>query len=705
MKEIVKTIGEKHSLVFLEAAAGHLGGLAVSEVSPNTLCALLGMVVQSLHVTHCAEKLAPHLQSLMLDSALPLVRCTPKDELLWKSDPVQFIYATLSQGQGHGGVRFAALQLIKAAAKLTGPDHSPLIVVLVRYIAEFVMTGANPRSPSELLTPDTYSSLLQVLQSVHDMCEEEPELESFLRPLFDKHLMPLFTSDRASPPSYLQYRLLALLPVYQSYVDIVLFEQHILAYISSPHLAIQFIAMVSLADMITMADISRLDEQVSKVIVEKCMHLCTAVDCDETLKCVEVIIGTVSEYLGDSCKEIIGQLLNRWWNGKNASAGSSRDQDEDKNPLSEADNCIDGVQTILKSAKMSPAAWEAITENLLRVLKASAIFKDPFSAEKTVSTLGLVMSKLKRCPEPVFAHVPLICYMILGKPNTLEQSSAEDKALLAALDWWRLNPLSLETLLGFFGNLVQVGGRPLHELKDPAGIPYSVLCLEVFKAASRLGLQNRSSWEVAAAVKLVLLILENPSSGATHFLEEIVKAVLAFFRETDGSHQIVSLSMKFVSTLFWRFPEQSFAILTNLGEWEKLIGLYESQACALSSLYDRRLFVLGVSSVLLRGGAGSSGAKFLELMIDVYEGKKFAQRENEDSEDADDSDYHEEDDSPEDEVYRSPVLDVRVFEVVGQVKQQLPQLWQALTQDSRLKGEKIAAGLLEEDEGAFEDED
>lgn len=706
MRDTVQAIAEKHALRFLEAAAAHLAGLATSELSPKTLCALLGMLVQALTVAPCAERLAPHLQALLLDSALPLVRCSARDEQLWKSDPVQFVYSTLAQGQGLGGVRFAALQLVKAAAKLVGPDHQPLVVVVVRYLAEFISSGVNPRNPAEALTADTFASLLQVLQAVHELCEEEPDLEAILRPLFDKRLMPLFTESKAGPPSYLQYRLLALLPVYQSFVDVVLFEQHILAYISSPHLAVQFAAMVSLADMITLSDVRKLDEQTSRQVVEKCMGLSAAIDCDETLKCVEVIISAVSEHLGDSCREVVLQLLSRWWSGKAAAAGPEEQPEEDRNPLSEADSCIDGVQTILRSAQMSPAAWEAITAGLLKVLKGSAVSKDVFSAEKTVGALGLVLSKLQRCPEPVLAHVPLVCYMILGRPNALEQSSAEDKALFAALDWWRQNPLSLETLLGFFGNLVQFGGQPLHLQKDPAGIPYSVLLLEVFKTSGRQGLEHKSSWEVSSAVRLVLQVLENPASGAGEFLEELIVAVLEFFRATDGSHQVLSLSMKFASTLFWRFPQESFAILSRLGEWDRLISLYQTQASALGSRYDRRLFVLGVSAVLLNCGPCPAGGRLLELMLDVYAGQKLSQHTNEDSEDADDSDYHEEDDAPEDEVYRSPVLDAKAFEAVAAVQQRLPELWAALPAAARAKGEQIAAGRFEEDEdeGLFEDD-
>jgi len=703
MQAAVKAVSERHALGFLEAAAAHLAGYPSVEVSPNTLCALLGMLVQALHVSHCAEKLAPHLPALMLDSALPLVRVTAQDEQLWKLDPVQFVYASLAQASGLAGVRHAALQLIKAAARLLGPDHQPQLLLLVRFVAEFVATGKNPRNPAETLSTDTYCALLHVLQTVHDLCEEEPELETYLRPLFDKHLMPLFTASTDSPPSYLQFRLLSLLPMYQSFVDVVLFERHILKYICSPHLAIQFASMVSLADMISMSDMDKLDEQASRVIVEKCMNLCGSVDCDETLKCVEVIISSVSEYLGDSCREVVLQLLSRWWNGKQTSS-SSTGQEEDRNPLSEADTCIDGVQTILKSAQMSPAAWEAITEGLLKVLKASVVFKDVFSAEKTVSTLGLVIGKLQRCPEAVFSHVPLVCYMMLGRPNALEPSSAEEASLFAALDWWRLNPLGLESLLGFFGNLVQLGGRPLHALHDAAGIPFSLLFLEVFKACGKLGLENKSSWEVASAVRLVLLLLENPASGAAHFLEDLVVAVLAFFRATDGSHQVVNLSMKFASTLFWRYPLESVSILRRLGEWERVLGLYETQASALGSQYDRRLFVLGVSSLLLHCGADTAGDRLLALVVEVYAGKKPSQHTEEDSEDADDSDYHEEDDAPEDEVYRSPVLDAKVLEVLRAVKQQLPELWQALPEDAQVKGEKIVSGELEAEEGLFEDD-
>ena len=67
----------------------------------------------------------------------------------------------------------------------------------------------------------------------------------------------------------------------------------------------------------------------------------------------------------------------------------------------------------------------------------------------------------------------------------------------------------------------------------------------------------------------MLLLLENPASGAAHFLEDLVVAVLAFFRATDGSHQVVNLSMKFASTLFWRYPLESVSILRRLGEWER----------------------------------------------------------------------------------------------------------------------------------------
>ena len=678
MRGVVRDIIDKYSLKFLEVSSKYLESMRVSEVSPKTLNAIMGLIIQSLNINSCVDTLRPFLPPLALDMLIPLLQPTDRDNHLWTHDPVQFIYSTLSKDDGFTGIKHTALQLIKSISKLSSADGPPMPAVILRYIQQYISTSENPRKPGEKMDNETYVCLLHVLNAIHDSIDDtsDEDIHTILLDVMGRMMNRI--CGHTIITSYIDYMILSILSLYNRYIDIKMYSSHITRYIYCDHVCIQYISLISLSDMMNSTDVSIEGNDEYKKIVDVCVYICDTVECDETIKCVENIMSVVSHHIGDGCATIIMKMIGKWWSGKRTGApNDTDDDDDDKFPLRDVDGCMDSVHTIIKNTSISYEALEGVCDELWRVFRWSAVNRDLYGVESTINTVSLIISKTKRVSQTTITNYPLVCFLYTGPPpmNSPASLSQDDRILYDSMAWWRDSKPDVEVAVSLFSAFTRFAERSLGEYFHK----------ETSYAAITVGVcHSLASEDQRGTFRLLFVLIENPQSGIEAFIGEVIS--LSARGGKSGSprrEEIILLSM-----LLFRFPQSTFGYLSNLGLWEAVFSTYRRFEMDGASRFGSWWYVLGLSASLAhveqsREVAGEALEKLVGLCRESMGGAAIEEMEEEGGDSDSDSDYNEEDEVFDSDSHRSLVYEADLLGAVVSARDRNPEAWGLLSSETR----------------------
>lgn len=548
-------------------------------VSPKTIAFCLKNITCCLNNEGCFYKMAEHMERIMLEFAVPLLALNEKDCQYWKEEPVQFVYSNNIKTDDHCVVKNAAEELIqKIASSKTSSNGSPLVYSLVNFVTECLKSGRNARTSKPV---DDFSTeyLLHSLECVHEVVKLEKSIRSNLAWFFEQFIVPQMTG----PCEYLRARACSIYSRIGYFFDFPQQEayfkacQGISACLADKHLPVQVAAAGGLSVLLFDAEAKHLLKGDLRNILQIILDLMNEIEFDGLVQALEGIISEFEDDIDPFAGGLIRGLMEAFFRYK-----SNSNQDDDPNEAVDeaeraAEACLDTINNILRT-NLEPKQFQDSIVPVLTILNSTIKGGDQINFEKSLGLLNLLLYKNQTLSNDLVFYYPLLCYLIVGKPNknlSVQDVPEEMLELLEKVgqkDGW-LDDLSIIT--GCLLNYIQKLGEGFLKATDFYGLSFPALLFEVIKKIGSESIETEQEWNLIYSMKILMGFVENLPGLIDDFLPQIVGLVRELL-SLDNSNSLTVMILQVVSCLIWYNPHKFLATIESENAAKILFTWFEN---------------------------------------------------------------------------------------------------------------------------------
>lgn len=517
--------------------------------------------------------LKPHLAFLLFEVVHPVLCLTPKDLALWAEDPHEFVRKTNDVFEDFLDPVYAAANLLADLCTKRGKDC--LTNVLTFYTGILNAYLLAPEAERDYIQKD---AALHALFSLDGVLTKSKVHKAQVETMIVTHILPEFTN----PHGFLRLRACKVFS--RKYMEAIKFanEQTLVAIVNGmlacmfdPELpvrieaakTIRFVVMYPHSDTVVDVLRPRLPQ-----ILEQFFSLMDQIGNDEVVVALEHIIDRFSDEIGPFSVQLVSKFVEFF---QQFTAAAEEDEDASLAAVS----CLDAINTILMSIHSHPELYNLMVPTLGPVVqKVLTDFDFVEYMESGIDILGSLAFYSNKISPALWSLFPLI---------------------FASYNDWAADYLTnfVPVIDNFVGR--DVDGFLTGVATDPA-TGRSVRYLELVFAMAKGVLENDKAQDVdvCAACRLLYSLLHNLFGQ----VDECVPALALLTCKRLAEQPLVDATARslfgVLGSLFHYNPVLTLAAIESLGATAGVFKLWLGDLKRYNTPLDRKLFVLGVMSML-----------------------------------------------------------------------------------------------------------
>lgn len=514
----------------------------------------------------------PHLGFLIFEVIHPVLCLTPKDLQLWAEDPHEFVRKTNDVFEDFLDPVYAASNLLSDLCTKRGKDCLPNVLAFYNNILTTYL--AAPEAERDFIQKD---AALHALFSLDGVLTKSKAHKDQVEAMIVNHILPEFKN----PHGFLRLRACRLFS--RKYIEGIQFrnEQTLVAIVNGmldcmfdPELpvrieaakTIRFVVMYPHSESVVDVLRPRLPQ-----ILEQFFSLMDEIGNDEVVVALEHIIDRFATEIGPFSLQLIAKFVEFF---EQFTAAAEDDEDASLAAVS----CLDAINTILMSVHNHPELYALMVPALAPVIqKILTDFDYVEYMESGIDILGSLAFYSEKLPPQLWSMFPL---------------------MFTAFNDWASDYLTnfVPVIDNFVGR--DVDGFLAGVWVDPASntqVRYLELVFNMAKAV----LDNASAQDidVVAACRVLYSLLHNLFGQIDQCIPAIVLLVATRLAAPLGDSTSRHLLGVFSSLLHYN-PVLTLEALESLGATAGALKVWLDDLKRYDTFLDRKLFVLGVMSIL-----------------------------------------------------------------------------------------------------------
>lgn len=514
----------------------------------------------------------PHLGFLIFEVIHPVLCLTPKDLTLWAEDPHEFVRKTNDVFEDFLDPVYAASNLLSDLCTKRGKDCLPNVLAFYNNVLTTYL--ATPENERDFIQKD---AALHALFSLDGVLTKSKAHKDQVEAMIVNHILPEFKN----PHGFLRLRACRLFS--RKYIEGIQFrnEQTLVNIVNGmldcmfdPELpvrieaakTIRFVVMYPHSDTVVDVLRPRLPQ-----ILEQFFSLMDEIGNDEVVVALEHIIDRFATEIGPFSLQLIAKFVEFF---EQFTAAAEDDEDASLAAVS----CLDAINTILMSVHNHPELYALMVPALAPVIqKILTDFDYVEYMESGIDILGSLAFYSEKLPPQLWSLFPL---------------------MFTSFNDWASDYLTnfVPVIDNFVGRDVE--GFLAGVWVDPASntqVRYLELVFNMAKAA----LDNASAQDidVVAACRVLYSLLHNLFGQIDQCIPAIVLLVatrLAAPLEDSTARHLLGV----FSSLLHYNPVLTLEALESLGATAGALKVWLDDLARYDTFLDRKLFVLGVMSIL-----------------------------------------------------------------------------------------------------------
>ncbi|TMW66813.1 hypothetical protein Poli38472_014125 [Pythium oligandrum] len=514
----------------------------------------------------------PHLPFLLFEVIHPVLCLTPKDLKLWAEDPHEFVRKTNDVFEDFLNPVYAAANLLADLCTKRGKDC--LSNVLMFYTNVLTTYLSQPESERDYIQKD---AALHALFSLDGVLTKSKAHKAQVETMITTHILPEFKN----PHGFLRLRACKLFS--RKYIEAIRFrdEQTLVQIVNGmldcmfdPELpvrieaakTIRFVVQYPHSDTVLEVLQPRLPQ-----ILEQFFNLMDEIGNDEVVIALEQIIDKFADQIGPFSLQLIAKFVEFFQQFTVAG-------EEDEDACLAAVSCLDAINTILVSVHNHPELYPLMVPSLAPILeKVLTDFDYVEYMESGLEIFGSLAYCCNKIPPQLWALFPLIF--------TCFDDFAADYL-----------PNFVHVIDNFVGRDIDTFVAGVYT--DKSGVQKRYVDLVVGMAQRVLEDKAAQEVDICAATRLLYSLLHNLFGKVDDLVYEMVRLGASRLASDEMGDGAVRTLLGLIASLLHYNPLLTVEALEHLQATQGVFTLWMSKLSLLESPLDRKLFVLGVMSLL-----------------------------------------------------------------------------------------------------------
>lgn len=575
-------------------------------MSPKTVCYSLSTVRNSLEIDDICKMAEKHLEPMLLDQIIPMLALNSKDEELWKSDPADYIYSQRVKSDDHNMLKNAAEEAITYLSGVE-VENELLLYKCFNFIGFCLVKSENPRT-SQPIGPLQKEYLLNCLEILGDRLQYHKSLVSNLAPLFEQYVVPDLMSDhevmRARACSV--YASLGAVVEYAHQEAYIRACQGICNCLASKSLPVKVSAAESLNVFLQNPGAKELLEADLEKILDLVLDLMNQIELDELVVALEGIIKEFGGRAGKYTVKLIEGLTLAFFQYKNHM--NNRNEEGSDELLGDestraAEASLNTINNILKS-NLNNEIYMEVGGFILQIFNSTILSCDDVCFDKCLGLLNLLLYKANKLNDQLVFYFPLICYLIVGKPNgnpTSDISSfpEELQEVILKVNTKRRWFESLGSVVGCFLNFMQKCGTDFLRGKDFYGNTFIELLFGVIKKIGEESMRSKEYGNLLYSLRIIMGLLENFRGQVDDLLGDILQIVRELLKECQGNKSSLrSMILQVAAMMLWYDPHFTVKLLKNNNYFEELIAVWFDHLAQFETEHEKERELYGIVALI-----------------------------------------------------------------------------------------------------------
>lgn len=562
-------------------------------VSSRVMTFALKFVNNCLSLDRCASQMKDYLEQIMLDFCLPLLAVNEKDYEYWKDDPAQYIYSENCKTDDHNMMKNAADDLISKIADIRlSKTTPPMVYNLINFIYESLDKMQNIRT-KQAIDPFAKEYLLHAFQATTDSFKLDKNIRSKLEDFSARFIIPEMLGDNELLKARCcwLYSRIGYFFQFKQRDYLLKMCQGISSCLSQKNLVVKVAAAEAMSVLLKSKDAQDLMRPDLDNILKIILQLLKDIEYDGTISALEAIIDSFEADIAPHSDRLLEGLglayvsYKRSANCNNSHQHGDNEEDVEGENERAASACLDTMANLL-SAKLSQETYRKCINPILEILNTSILVNDQVDFHSAIALLNLLVYKNEKIQEILVFYFPILCYLIVGKPNKnlqMDVSAFPDQMqeVLSRMEKRIDFSEDVEIMTACMLNFFQKTGDQFLNGVDFYGESFIDLVFEVAKTLGQEGLDAGRSHCLQYALKLLAGLLENFKGKVDNILERILNIVAELLNQPEKSNASVGWCESLLCSAIWYNAEMTIRFLKERdlvqGWFESLILLTSEQ--------------------------------------------------------------------------------------------------------------------------------
>jgi len=616
-------------------------------------------IFYSLKIPEFREMLNEHLEELLFDVFLPMVRLSLIDLQNWKTDQVEFVHSQEDFSHVARDIKHQGIDNVTEICRHTAPDKIHYLYKFMVFAFSVIDQGINPRTnekADDLLLEAIFTCIEMLADQIKKFSEINEKMEGFL----EKYVIPNFNNQnglfRAAAcklfGSYGQIQ-------FKNPQNLLLATDGIYRCLTDKELPVRVYAASSLQFMVSHKVSAETLKPYVRDVIKIFLKIMEEIDQEGVINSLQEIIVTYKAEVTPFALELLAKLGETFF----SYVTSINEEHEDESKLA-AEECLYAARKLL-TLNLNSEVYVKALDILAPIFDFTLTPKGSSYTDVASELLTEYLYSLDEIPTRLWRHFILLNYMHSGYPSDVSHiyDSPDEIAQHTNpkdIDWGSEH---LDLHIGALQNFISKGKSVFVQERDPGTglllIDLLIKTIDTTYEINKKGLASKD--EVYYMSTLYFCIIESCPGMINNTLIPIIQRCLLILKmeSVQKKKRLRRVLTQTLAISIWYNPAEVVALFIKENVLDGVLQAIISISSSLRSELEIKRVILGLASIFklnpyeLPQSVREMLPKILTNLIDLSE-KSLSARGEEAEGEADQNDEAEEveDEDSDDEDYQ-----------------------------------------------------
>lgn len=608
VKQIKQFFVANYSPGFLETCFQYIKGYQSNYVAPKLVQYALRSIYYALQIDQIFEKMQGNLDSILIDSCLPLLSLNQRDDQYWKENPKQYIYSELAVIEDHNIVKNASVLLMRLLVRCEDSKEELIVSKFLEFFALSFKNGENPRTKQKL-DPIMKEYLMHALETFYETLQDEESTTEKLQFIISNFVVQELESEHA----ILRARACSVLDKFAmlGYNNPQVFSaicKGVCSNLVHTDLPVRTKAALAISKLLIHDQVKEMLRSDLKTILQNLIELMNKIELDYLVEALKITTYEFRDSVGPFAVDIVKKLAESFYKYKQSifeeNPKSWKDVpicDEYNETNLAADACLEAITNILK-ADLDIKVYQEVSPVILEILNISMLSLSLECTESSLTFLNIVLYKSETVSDHLVFYYPILVYLVTGLPKKevkLDVSKIPEslQKILAKKEIYGDSAINFESTIGCFLNFMAKMGDRFLTSHDVFGISFVDLLFEMIRKIGSGTLISNVDINIILAMRLLIGLIENFKGKIDSIIPKILDLSTELMRE-KRSDSLKSILLQLVSMMFWYNGDLTMKLLFERKILKDILDIWFSNIAMFKNTFEKEREILGLSGLL-----------------------------------------------------------------------------------------------------------